>query len=166
MPRVLVINGDRKIGEMITPAAIKLAKEQGKDLVEISPDSNPPVCRIIDYGKFKYDLKKKEKARRANQTKVQTKEMKFRPQTDNHDVKVKCKHIRRFIEEGNRCLLVVTFKGRERQHPEVAENLLLGVAEILEDVADISLSPNLDGNKMTMMLVPAKERPSGDGKQA
>jgi len=131
-----------------------MAKEAGLDLVEVSPNARPPVCKILDYGKFKYEEKKKAKEARANQTKVVTKEMKFRPKTDTHDLKFKTEHIRRFIEEGNRCLLIVQFKGRERAHPEVGSRLLEGVAESLGELVEVSKRPVMEGNRMTMLLAP------------
>ena len=116
----------------------------------------PPVCKILDFGKLKYDEKKKAKEAKANQTTVLTKEIKFRPKTDTHDLEFKTNHVRRFLEDGNRCLLVVTFKGRERVHPNVGRELLLGVAETLGDLAECSGNPALDGNKMTMTLSPKR----------
>lgn len=131
-----------------------LAREAGLDLVEISPDARPPVCKIVDYGKMKYEEKKKEKEQKAKQTVVLTKEMKFRPKTEEHDLEFKTRHIQRFLEEGNRCLMVVQLKGRERAHPRVGEELLKRVAASLGELAEIGRGPILEGNNVTMLLTP------------
>ena len=159
---IRVIMGGEQLGVMETKKALALAMEHGLDLVEVSANTRPPVCKILDYGKFKYDEKKKAKEKRANQTKVETKEMKFRPKTDSHDMDFKCKHVGKFLADGNRCKLVVFFKGRERAHPRVGSDLLYRVAERFEDIAEISQQPSMEGNRMTMMLAP---RPSAPAKE-
>lgn len=164
-PIRVIMDGDQ-LGVMETRKALALAMENGLDLVEVSANTRPPICKILDYGKFKYDEAKKAKEKRANQTRVETKEMKFRPKTDVHDMDFKCKHVEKFITEGNRCKLVVFFKGRERAHPRVGNDLLMGVATRLEAIAEITQRPTMEGNRMTMMLgprssVPAKEASSG-----
>lgn len=111
---VLVIRDGEKLGILETRQAIAIAEEAGLDLVEVSPNVRPPVCKILDYGKLKYDEKKKAKEYKAAQSTVLTKEMKFSPKTEGHDKDFKTKHVQRFLEEGNRCLLVVQFRGRER----------------------------------------------------
>jgi translation initiation factor IF-3 len=151
---VLVIREGEKLGVMETRKAVALAKELGLDLVEISPNARPPVCKILDYGKLKYDEKKKAKEHKASQITVLTKEMKFSPKTEGHDKDFKTKHVQRFLEEGNRCLLVVQFRGRERSHPHVGEALLLEVAESLSDVAEVTNKPAMEGGKMVMLLSP------------
>jgi translation initiation factor IF-3 len=151
---ILVIRDGDKLGVMDTKAALAIAEEAGLDLVEVSPNVRPPVCKILDYGKFKYDEKKKLKEQKANQTTVQTKEIKFRPKTEGHDKDFKSKHVRRFIEAGNRCVLVVQFRGRERAHPRVGEALLLEVAETLSDIAEITNRPAMEGGRMVMLLSP------------
>jgi translation initiation factor IF-3 len=145
---------------MDTKKALALAQAADLDLVEVSPNVRPPVCKILDYGKFKYDEKKKRKEAKANQTVIQTKEIKFRPKTDEHDKAFKARHVRRFVESGNRCLLVVQFRGRERAHPRVAEALLLSVAETLGDVAEIVNKPAMEGGRMTMTLAPKSTKAS------
>lgn len=139
---------------MKTQIALAIAREKGLDLVEVAPTSRPPVCKILDYGQFKYEEKKRKKETRSKQTRVETKEMKFRPKTDRHDLDFKTKHVRRFLESGNKCKLVVQFRGRERAHPEVGRTLLLQVAKGLEDVAEISQGPLSEGPRMILMLAP------------
>jgi translation initiation factor IF-3 len=156
------MDGDQ-LGVMETNKALALAKEKGLDLVEVSGNTRPPICKILDYGKFKYDEKKKAKEKRANSTKIETKEMKFRPKTDSHDMDFKCRHVGKFLTEGNRCKLVVFFKGRERAHPRVGNDLLMRVAERFEDIAEVTQSPSMEGNRMTMMLAP---RPKAPAKEA
>lgn len=151
---VLVIKDGEKLGTMEISQALHLAKSAGLDLVEVSPHSRPPVCKILDYGKMKYDEKKKDKEKKAKQAKVVTKEMKFRPKTDNHDLQFKTNHVKRFLEEGNRCLLVVQFRGRERVHPRVGEELLYSVADSLAELAEVAKRPMLEGSRMTMLLAP------------
>jgi len=151
---VLVIRDGEKLGILETRQAIAIAKEAGLDLVEVSPNVRPPVCKILDYGKLKYDEKKKAKEYKATQTTVLTKEMKFRPKTEGHDKDFKTKHVQRFLEEGNRCLLVVQFRGRERAHPHVGEALLLEIAEVLSDVAEVTNKPAMEGGKIVMLLSP------------
>lgn len=151
---VLVIREGEKLGIMETRKAVALARELNLDLVEVSPNARPPVCKILDYGKLKYDEKKKAKEYKASQTTVLTKEMKFRPKTEGHDRDFKTKHVQRFLEDGNRCLLVVQFRGRERSHPHVAEALLLEVAEALSSISEITNKPTMEGGKMVMLLSP------------
>ena len=141
---------------MPTHLAIKRAQEFGLDLVEVQPNANPPVAKILDYGKFKYDEKKAQKVKRANAAKVETKAMKFTPKTEKHDLDFKTGHVKRFLEEGNRCQLIVQFKGRERIHPEVGESLLCQVAESLQDVGEALTRPTMEGSRMTMTLAPKR----------
>lgn len=146
--------GEQKLGTMETRQALALARDNGLDLVEISPNARPPVCKILDYGKFKFEEKKKAKERKAIQVTVETKEMKFRPKTEQHDMEFKCRHIRRFLEEGNRCLLVVLFKGRERAHPQVGLELLNGVVEQMADIGEVIQKPFLEAGKLSVLLAP------------
>jgi translation initiation factor IF-3 len=139
---------------METRAALALAQEKGLDLVEVAANRRPPVCKILDYGKFKYDEKKKARDAKAKQSKIEVKEMKFRPKTDTHDMEFKCRHVRRFLEQGNKCKLVMFFRGRERAHKNLGADLLLSVAEEMKDIADISQRPTSEGNKMFLMLSP------------
>lgn len=139
---------------MKTQIALAIAREKGLDLVEVAPTSRPPVCKILDYGQFKYEEKKRKKEAKAKQSKVEIKEMKFRPKTDTHDLEFKTKHVRRFLEEGNKCKLVVQFRGRERAHPEVGRALLNQVCDGLTDIAEVSQGPLMEGSRMILMLAP------------
>lgn len=139
---------------MKTQIALAIAREKGLDLVEVAPTSRPPVCKILDYGQFKYEEKKRKKEAKSKQSKVEIKEMKFRPKTDSHDLDFKTKHVRRFLEEGNKCRLVVQFRGRERAHPEVGEGLLKQISEGLIDIAEATQRPIMEGSRMILMLTP------------
>ena len=139
---------------METRDALALAEEKGLDLVEVAANRRPPVCKLIDYGKFKYDEKKRAKERKHKQTKIEVKEMKFRPKTDKHDMDFKCAHVRRFLEEGNRCKLVLFFRGREHAHKNIGAEVLYAVADRMKDIADVSSRPATEGNRMTMVLSP------------
>ena len=139
---------------METRDALALAKENGLDLVEVAANRRPPVCKILDYGKMKYDEKKKAKEAKAKASRQEIKEMKFRPKTDTHDMEFKCKHVRRFLEEGNKCKLVVFFRGRERAHKNIGADVLWEVADLMKDIADVVQKPLSEGNKMSMLLAP------------
>ena len=128
VPEVRVINGDgEQIGIITTQEALRLAEEQGLELVEVNPRAAPPVCKIMDFGKFKYETSKKEKASRKHQSTIVLKEIKLRPKTDDHDLDFKVKHIRRFLSEGNKCKLVTVFRGREIVHPEMGSDAGPGI---------------------------------------
>lgn len=154
---IRVIDEDKKqLGIMPVSQALALAREKGLDLVEIAPQANPPVCRIMDYGKFLYELHKKEHEAKKHQKQIQIKEIKFRPKISIHDYNFKLKHIRRFIEEGNKVKITIMVRGREKSHPEMAQQIL---DRILSDVSDIARQ---DGEvKMqdwasTVLIVPIK----------
>lgn len=134
--------------------ALRLAQEQELDLIEISPKAEPPVCRIADYQKFLYQQKKKAKELKANQTKVVVKEIRFGPQTDDHDYNFKLKHAQNFLKEGAKVKAYVFFRGRSIVFKEQGEILLLRFATDLEEFAKVEAMPRLDGKKMNMMLAP------------
>ncbi|NLI36319.1 MAG: translation initiation factor IF-3 [Bacteroidales bacterium] len=136
--------------------ALKIAEEHELDLVEISPDAQPPVCRIIDYSKFLYQLKKRQKEQKAKQVKVEVKEIRFGPQTDAHDYNFKLKHAISFLEEGNKVKAYVFFKGRSILFKEQGEVLLLRFASELEEYARVDQMPVLEGKRMTIFLSPKK----------
>jgi translation initiation factor IF-3 len=133
---------------------LKLAEEQTLDLVEVSPRAVPPVCRIMDFGKFKYEESKKEKASRRHQSTVVIKEIKLRPKTDKHDLAFKLKHIHRFLGEGNKCKLVIVFRGREIVHPETGQAMLDQVVKACADIAVVEQKPIMEGRRMVMMIGP------------
>ncbi|CAN5762014.1 hypothetical protein BH23ACT11_BH23ACT11_27580 [soil metagenome] len=127
------------------------------DLVEVAPDANPPVVRMMDYGKFKYQKEQARKAARKNQVIVNVREIKLRPKIGDHDFETKKGHVERFLKGGDKVKVTIMFRGREVQHPDLGEKLLDRLAEDLEDVARIESKPNLDGRNMVMILAPKKE---------
>ena len=153
----------RVVGEGIEPKvypifqALKMAQEREMDLVEISPNAQPPVCRIIDYSKFIYQLKKKQKEQKAKQVKINVKEIRFGPQTDDHDYNFKLRHAKNFLEDGDKVKAYVFFKGRSILFKEQGEVLLLRFANDLEDYAKVEQLPVLEGKRMTIQLSPKKK---------
>ena len=149
---VRVIMNDEQLGVMPTYQALKLAVDNDLDLVEISPLASPPVCLVVNYGKYKYDEEKKKSSSRGATT--ETKEIKFTPKTDEHDVAFKVRHIRQFIEDGNKVRLVVVFKGREMAHPDTGSNMLTKVIELCADVAKVETESSMEGKKMMAVIAP------------
>lgn len=145
-------------GAMVVPTrqALDMARDQGVDLVEISPNANPPVCRLIDYSKFLYQQKKRAKEMKAKQVKVEVKEIRFGPQTDEHDYQFKLKHAKEFLEEGNKVRAYVFFRGRSILFKEQGEVLLLRFANDLEEWGKVESMPSLEGKKMFIYLAPKK----------
>ena len=135
--------------------ALALASGQGLDLVEVAPQAKPPVCKIIDYGKFKYEQKKKAQSARRKQTVVSVKEVKFRPKTDRHDFQVKVSKARRFLEDGHKVKATIMFRGREMAHRQIGYDRLSQFAQALEDVATIAQAPRMEGRSMSMFLAPS-----------
>ncbi|MFT4522788.1 MAG: translation initiation factor IF-3 [Bacteroidia bacterium] len=136
--------------------ALKMANDEELDLVEISPNAQPPVCKILDYKKFLYEQKKKQKELKSNQQKTQIKEIRFGPNTDEHDVEFKRKHAEKFLNEGNKVRAYVFFRGRTIVHKERGELLLLQFAEKLQEIAKLEQLPKMEGKKMIIMLAPKK----------
>jgi len=152
---VRVVGEDlEKQGIMSLQEALQLADEMGLDLVEISPQANPPVCKIIDYQKFLYQQKKKQKEMKAKAAKIVVKEIRFGPNTDEHDYNFKLKHAQNFINEGAKVRAFVLFKGRSILYKEQGEILLLRLANDLEDIAKVEQLPKLEGKKMSILLSP------------
>lgn len=154
----------RVVGDNVEPEvyptnkALKMAQDEGLDLVMITEKADPPVCRIIDYKKFLYDQKKKQKEMQSKAQKVVVKEIRFGPQTDDHDYEFKKKHARGFLEEGSKLKAFVFFKGRSIVFKEQGEILLLRLAQDLEDVGKVESLPKLEGKRMIMMMAPKKEK--------
>nr|WP_062178385.1 translation initiation factor IF-3 [Dysgonomonas macrotermitis] len=157
VPQVRLVGENVEQGVYSTHDALKLADEKGLDLVEISPNADPPVCRITDYQKFLYQQKKKLKEQKAKSVKVVVKEIRFGPQTDDHDFNFKLKHAKSFLEEGSKVKAYVFFKGRSILFKEQGEVLLLRFATELEDFAKVDQLPQLEGKKMIIMLSPKKQ---------
>ncbi|WP_172164277.1 translation initiation factor IF-3 [Berryella wangjianweii] len=143
-----------QLGIYPTIQALRIAEGEGLDLVEIAPTAAPPVCRIMDYGKFKYDQAIKAKQARKNQSKVETKEMKFRPKIDVGDYTTKKKHVLRFLDAGNKVKITIMFRGREMAHPEQGLSILERLAEDLKDTAVIESAPKMEGRNMHMLIAP------------
>ncbi len=156
--RLIGFDGSQ-LGIFAMSDALRIADDQGFDLVEIAPTADPPVCKIMDYGKFKYEQSMKEKAARKNQSKVEIKEMKFRPKVDKHDYETKKKHILRFLDAGAKVKVTIMFRGREMAHPELGLNILEKLAGELTDLAIIETQPKLEGRNMHMLLAPLKKAP-------
>ena len=158
-PTVRVV-GDNVEPNLVLPIAkaIALADEMELDLVEISPNAEPPVCRIVDYQKFLYQQKKKQKEIKAKQTKVVIKEIRFGPQTDDHDFNYKLRHAENFLKEGAKVKAYVFFRGRSIVFKEQGEILLLRFATALEDIAKVEVMPTLEGKKMNMILAPKSKK--------
>ena len=152
---VSVIGDDgESLGTIPTEEAISMAEDRSLDLVEVAPNANPPVCRIMDYGKHKYKASKKAHEAKKNQKVVHVKEVKFRPNTDQHDFDFKLKHIQRFLENGDKAKVVIFFKGREIIHREFGQRILERVAEKTEDIAIIEQSAKQEGRTLVMILAP------------
>lgn len=136
--------------------ALSLAESQQLDLVEVSPTAVPPVCRIMDFGKFKYQQSKKLQEAKKKQVQVQLKEVKLRPKTDEHDLLFKIKHVRRFLEEGNKAKITLVFRGREITHMNLGQKALDRFTEELQDIAIIEVRPKMEGRNMFMIVAPKK----------
>ncbi len=153
--RVLGVNGEQ-LGVMATPQALAAAKAQALDLVEISSSTVPPVCRIVNFGKFKYEQEKKEKAAKKNQKIVILKEIKIRPKIDIHDLTTKKNHIKDFIEKGNKVRVTIMFRGREMAHKEMGRDILDKILIEFQDFVDVEQASKLEGYNMAMVLAPKK----------
>ena len=153
--RVISAEG-AQLGIMPVDEALAAAESQGLDLVEVAPNARPPVVRIMDYGKFKYEQARKAREARKKQHQIQIKEVKFRPGIEAHDFEFKLRHARRFLEEGNKVKATMMFRGRQMAHPELGREVLIRVAQALEDVGRVESDPLLDGRNMTMILAPRR----------
>jgi len=154
--QVRVIDDAGQLGVMSPAEGIKLARQRGLDLIEIVPNATPPVCKIMDFGKFKYEQTKKDKLQRKHQHVTQLKELRFHPNTDDHDFEFKTRHARRFLEEGHKLKATVVFKGREITYKEHGEELLRRLAEKLADLAKVDQVAKLEGRSMAMIFAPDK----------
>jgi translation initiation factor IF-3 len=142
------------MGIMPTRDALAIAEEQELDLVEVAPNAEPPVCRLMDYGKYLYEKQKRERESRKAQKQIEVKEVRLRPKTDEHDIQVVLTKIRKFAKEGAKIRVRIRFRGREIYHPEVAQELMERVANDVSDVVTIEARPILDGRSMVMVLAP------------
>jgi translation initiation factor IF-3 len=145
-------------GEMVGVVSLRdalfAAEEAGLDLVEVSPNAEPPVCKILDYGKYKYEAQKKANEARKKQKIIEVKEIKLRPNIDEHDYDIKMKAMRRFLEEGDKVKVTMRFRGREMAHQDIGMNVLVKVRDTLEDLGKVEQMPKLEGKQMIMVLAP------------
>jgi len=163
--RLIGLDGEQ-LGIVKTPEALRLAEENEVDLVEIAPNAAPPVCRLMDYGKFKYQEQKRQAEARAKQKTIQVKEVKFRPGTDEGDYQVKLRNLRRFIEDGDKAKVTLRFRGREMAHQELGMRVLERVRDDLGELIQVEAMPKLEGRQMVMVLAPRKKAPGKQGDSA
>ncbi|NID13895.1 translation initiation factor IF-3 [Luteibacter yeojuensis] len=154
--RVLGVEGEQ-LGIMDTRDAIRAAEDLGMDLVEIQPNGDPPVCRIMDYGKFKFEAQKKAQAAKKKQKQVEIKEVKFRPVTDVGDYQIKLRNMLRFLEEGDKVKVTIRFRGREMSHQDLGQNLARKIQEDVGENGSVEQFPRLEGRQMVMMIGPKKK---------
>ncbi|NLE53135.1 MAG: translation initiation factor IF-3 [Chloroflexi bacterium] len=154
----LIDENNENHGVVPIQKALQLASERGLDLVEVAPTANPPVCRIMDFGKFQYERAKKEREARKQQKQVEVKEIRLRPKTDDHHRSFKVRDARRWLQEGMKVKVRIRFRGREITYPEIARDMLTEVADELKDIAVVEQAPNMEGRTMLMVLAPAPEK--------
>ena len=153
--QIRVIDDEGKmIGVMTAAEGLKIAEERGFDLIEIAPTATPPTCKIMDYGKYKYELKKKAHEARKHQTVITIKELQLRPRTEHHDLETKMKHARRFLEDGDKVKLNLRYRGRELAHQELGVKLLEQCIESLKDIALVEVPPKMEGKQAFLLLAP------------
>jgi translation initiation factor IF-3 len=168
----LVGSDGEQLGVKPLPEALALSRDLQLDLVEVAPNANPPVCRIMDYGRYSYEQEQRRRTSKRKASKVVIKEMKFKPKIDEHDYVTKMKHVVRFLDEGNKVKLTIWLRGREIAHPELGMRILRRIADDVGDLAVIESQPRQDGRNMTMVLHPTKKdgrKPDGrktDGRSA
>ena len=162
MPEVRVIADDgEQLGVMETRSAVRLAREKGLDLVEVAATADPPVCRIIDFGKFQYENKKKANEAKKKQVTITVKEVKFRPGTDDHDYNFKMKHARQWLEEGDKVKATIFFRGREITHRELGAELLGRLERDLTELGEVEARPRMEGNQMFLIFAPRRHKTPG-----
>ena len=145
-----------QVGIVSVPQALEYADRLNLDLVEVAPMATPPVCKVMDFGKYRYEQEQKAKEARKRQTTISIKEIKLRPKIDDHDFDTKKGHVERFLKKGDKVKLTIMFRGRELVHPHLGERLLRRMAEDLAEIGDVESEPNLDGRNMVMMLAPKR----------
>ena len=151
--QVIASNGEN-LGILNTNEAIAMAKEEGLDLIEIAPNAKPPVCKIIDMGKYKYDIQKKANKAKKKQKKIELKEIKLRPVTEIHDYNFKIKNAKKFLVKGDKVKFTIRFKGRELQHSSLGNNLMEKIKEDMQQIGRVELEPKFDGKQMIMVIQP------------
>jgi translation initiation factor IF-3 len=165
--RVIDDTGEQ-LGIMAPQQALAIARQKGLDLVEVAPTAQPPVCRIMDYGKYQYQEQKRAREARKHQKVIEVKEIKFRPKVDEHDYQFKKKHIERFLEDGDKVKATIFFRGREIAHPDIGRRILERVVEELGELAVVESSPRMEGNTMHIILSrrPGGKQPGSSGRPA
>jgi len=167
VPQVRVIGEEgEQFGVMDTRDAIRSAREQGMDLVEVAPNADPPVCKIIDFGKFQYEAKKKANEAKKKQVVITVKEIKFRPGTDEHDYSYRMKHAREWLQEGDKVKATIWFRGREMTHRELGARILEKLAHDLDDIGEIEVAPRMEGNQLFTIFQPRRHKKTEGSKQS
>ena len=154
-----------QFGVMDTRDAVRRAREQGMDLVEVAPNADPPVCKIIDFGKFQYEAKKKANEAKKKQVVITVKEIKFRPGTDEHDYSYRMKHAREWLQEGDKVKATIWFRGREMTHRELGARILEKLAHDLDDIGEVEVAPRMEGNQLFTIFQPRRHKKTEGGKQ-
>jgi translation initiation factor IF-3 len=163
VPEVRLIDeAGNQVGVVPTREALQMARDRGLDLMEVSPNAQPPVCKICDYGKFKYEKKKKDAQAKKKQTVIKVKEIQLRPQTEEHDLDYKFKNVREFLEEGDKAKITIMFRGREITYADQGFKMMKRLQEMVKDIAIVEAHPKLEGKKLIMVLAPA---PAGGAKK-
>ena len=162
MPQVRVVGDDgEQFGVMDTREAIRTARDKGMDLVEVAPNADPPVCKIIDFGKFQYEQKKKANEAKKKQVVITVKEVKFRPGTDDHDYSYRMKHAREWLTEGDKVKATIWFRGREMTHRELGARILERLEKDLADISEVEMRPRMEGNQMFIIFGPKRHKGGG-----
>jgi len=151
-----VVQEGKQIGIMSLSEALALAEREGLDLVEVSPDASPPVCRIMDYGKFRYQQNKKLQDAKKSQTVIQVKEIRLRPKTEEHDLEVKVKHIKKFLSQNDKVKITMMFRGREIAYAQIGQKIMEGLLAALDDVAQVDQPLKLEGRNLVVIVAPKK----------
>lgn len=155
--RLIGAEGEQ-IGVVSVDEARDRADDAGLDLVEVAPDARPPVCRLMDYGKYRYEMQRKAREARRKQHTVSVKEVKYRPGIENHDYEFKTRHVRRFLEDGDKVRITIMFRGRQLSHPEIGVQVMERVMEDAKDLAKVEARPSREGRTMTMVLAPLVQK--------
>lgn len=159
----LVDENGQQVGVVPTAHALEMARDRGLDLVEVAPNAIPPVCRLMDYGKYRYEQSRKERESRKHQTTVELKEVRIRPKIDDHDLETKGRHAAKFLDAGDKVKVSVLFRGREMAHPEIGRGLLDQLIELLRSHGSVEQTPKIEGRTMTMILAPLKQKQEKEG---
>jgi translation initiation factor IF-3 len=160
VPQVRLIDEKgNQVGVVATFEALQMARERGLDLMEVSPQAQPPVCKICDYGKFKYEKKKKEHQAKKKQTVIKVKEVQLRPQTEKHDLDYKFRNVRQFLEDGDKAKITIMFRGREIAYVDQGFKIMNQLVEMVKDIGVVEAPPKVEGKKLIMVLAPAHKKP-------